>query len=60
FLGLIEPVKWLSPFALAGLWQDLIVLGEATDLGLHLLALAGWILVPCLLGLINYTRRDLI
>ncbi|MCY3414552.1 MAG: hypothetical protein INQ03_23085 [Candidatus Heimdallarchaeota archaeon] len=59
-IGLIEPLKWLSPFTLAGIWKEIIFgLDGSSELGWHVLALSLWIVIPGLAGLIYYNRRDL-
>ena len=60
-LSLIKPLEWISPTALASPWQDVLSgTFDASTYLMHVLALLGWIIVPCIAGLLYYRRRDLI
>ena len=57
---LIEPLVWLSPMALSGIWGEIILgLADSTEVLLKTMVLLIWIIVPYFIGLFLYERRDL-
>ncbi|MDH5401295.1 MAG: hypothetical protein OEY49_02285 [Candidatus Heimdallarchaeota archaeon] len=60
-VGLVESLKWFSPFVLSNIWPSLLIGSVDTiELILHFIVLCLWIGVPCLLGWYYYGIKDLI
>lgn len=60
-IGSINKLKSFSPFALSGIWKEIIFQKSNTfDIWINLFSLMIWILLPGIFGFIQYRRRDLI
>ncbi|MHA2366018.1 MAG: hypothetical protein ACXAC7_18815 [Candidatus Hodarchaeales archaeon] len=57
---LFEPLKWLSPIALSDIWLDIMKgVFDAGDAVLTIIVLILWIIIPGIIGLWLYEKRDL-
>lgn len=61
-LSVFEPLEVLSPFALAGVWTDILhspILLISSDILIRFGLLVGWMIIPLFLTLYSLEKRDL-
>ena len=59
FLQYFDWLKYTNPFSLTDIWSAILFDSDYSGIWLNLLALLAWIVVPILIGMRYYEKRDL-